>query len=77
MPRGLGHSTAAGILTILSTQVLVSVGLRMVFRLRCTLFDHIQRLSLGFHDSTTVGDSLYRVTWDTYCAWGAARTPRA
>ena len=57
-----------GILTILSTQVLVSVGLRMVFRLRCTLFDHIQRLSLGFHDSTTVGDSLYRVTWDTYCA---------
>jgi ATP-binding cassette, subfamily B, bacterial len=57
-----------GILTILSTQVLVSVGLRMVFKLRCTLFDHIQRLSLAFHDSTTVGDSLYRVTWDTYCA---------
>ncbi len=57
-----------GILTILSTQVLVSVGLRMVFKLRCALFDHIQRLSLAFHDSTTVGDSLYRVTWDTYCA---------
>jgi ATP-binding cassette, subfamily B, bacterial len=57
-----------GILTILSTQVLVSVGLRMVFKLRCALFDHIQRLSLTFHDSTTVGDSLYRVTWDTYCA---------
>ncbi|HBD07066.1 MAG TPA: ABC transporter ATP-binding protein [Syntrophobacteraceae bacterium] len=57
-----------GILTICSTQVLVSVGLRMVFKLRCTLFNHIQRLSLAFHDSTTVGDSLYRVTWDTYCA---------
>ena len=57
-----------GILTILSTQVLVSVGLRMVFKLRCALFDHIQRLSLAFHDATTVGDSLYRVTWDTYCA---------
>jgi thiamine kinase-like enzyme len=40
----------------------------MVFKLRCTLFNHIQRLSLAFHDSTSVGDSLYRVTWDTYCA---------
>jgi ATP-binding cassette, subfamily B, bacterial len=57
-----------GTLTIMSTQVLVSVGLRMVFKLRCALFDHVQRLSLAFHDATTVGDSLYRVTWDTYCA---------
>ena len=56
-----------GGLTVLSTYVLVAVGLRMVFRLRCRLFDHLQRLSLAFHDSTTVGDSLYRVTWDTYC----------
>jgi ATP-binding cassette, subfamily B, bacterial len=39
----------------------------MVFRLRCRLFDHLQRLSLAFHDTTTVGDSLYRMTWDTYC----------
>jgi ABC-type multidrug transport system fused ATPase/permease subunit len=39
----------------------------MVFRLRCRLFDHLQRLSLAFHDTTAVGDSLYRMTWDTYC----------
>ncbi len=58
----------AGLLTMLSTNVLVSVGLRMVFRLRCRLFDHIQRLSLAFHDATPVGDSLYRVTWDTCAA---------
>jgi ABC-type multidrug transport system fused ATPase/permease subunit len=57
-----------GLLNVLSTQVLVSVGLRMVFKLRCALFQHIQKLSLAFHDATTVGDSLYRVTWDTYCA---------
>ena len=57
-----------GSLNVLSTQVLVSIGLRMVFKLRCALFNHIQRLSLTFHDATTVGDSLYRVTWDTYCA---------
>ncbi len=57
-----------GVLTMVSTNVLVSVGLRMVFRLRCRLFDHIQRLSVAFHDATPVGDSLYRVTWDSYAA---------
>jgi len=57
-----------GLFTMVSTNVLVGVGLRMVFRLRCRLFDHIQRLSLTFHDATPVGDSLYRVTWDSYAA---------
>jgi ATP-binding cassette subfamily B protein/subfamily B ATP-binding cassette protein MsbA len=56
-----------GTLIVLSTFILVAVGLRMVFRLRCRLFDHLQRLSLAFHDTTAVGDSLYRMTWDTYC----------
>lgn len=56
-----------GTLMVLSTYILVAIGLRMVFRLRCRLFDHLQRLSLAFHDATAVGDSLYRVTWDTYC----------
>jgi ATP-binding cassette subfamily B protein len=56
----------AGLLTMLHTNVLVAVGLRTVFRLRCRLFDHVQRLSLAFHDATPVGDSLYRVTWDSY-----------
>ncbi len=56
-----------GGMTVMSTYILVAVGLRMVFRLRCRLFNHLQRLSLAFHDTTTVGDSLYRVTWDTYC----------
>src|SRR5438477_4375619 len=45
-----------GALTVASTYVLVAVGLRMVFRLRCALFEKIQRLSLRFHDNTSVGD---------------------
>ena len=57
----------AGVLNVASTYLLVAAGLRMVNRLRCAVFDHVQRLSLKFHDSTSVGDSLYRVTWDTYC----------
>jgi ATP-binding cassette subfamily B protein len=55
-----------GGLTLASTYVLVAVGLRMVFRLRCALFEKIQRLSLRFHDNTSVGDSIYRVAWDSY-----------
>ena len=38
------------------------------YKLRSRLFDHIQKLSLSFHDATAVGDSLYRVTSDTQCA---------
>ena len=52
---------------VLSAYVLNSVALRLVFKLRCALFDHVQRLSLAFHDSRAVGDSLYRITWDSYC----------
>ncbi|HAO80335.1 MAG TPA: ABC transporter ATP-binding protein [Verrucomicrobia subdivision 3 bacterium] len=52
---------------VFSSYVLNSVALRMVFKLRCALFDHVQRQSLAFHDAKAVGDSLYRITWDSYC----------
>src|SRR3954469_4193179 len=55
---------ASGLLGIWSTRVLVAIGLRMVHRLRCRLFDHVQRLSMRFHDATPVGDSVYRIAWD-------------
>lgn len=56
-----------GVFNVWSAYLLNSVALRLVFKLRCALFDHVQRLSLAFHDSTAVGDSLYRITWDSYC----------
>ena len=56
-----------GVFNVFSAYLLNSVALRLVFKLRCALFDHVQRLSLAFHDSTAVGDSLYRITWDSYC----------
>jgi ATP-binding cassette, subfamily B, bacterial len=55
-----------GALTMLGSNLVIGAALRMVFRLRCALFEHLQRLSLTFHDATRVGDSLYRVAWDTY-----------
>ena len=48
-----------------STVYLVRAGLRMVHELRCRLYEHLQRLSLVFHEKRTVGDSIYRVAWDT------------
>jgi ABC-type multidrug transport system fused ATPase/permease subunit len=62
-----GIELLVGLFNVLSTYVLTAAGLRMVFKLRCVLFDHMQRLSLSFHDRNTVGDSLYRVAWDSYC----------
>ncbi len=57
---------AGGLVQMANTHILVGVGLRMVFRLRRAVFDHVQRLSLAFHDSNPVGDSIYRVAWDTF-----------
>jgi len=49
-----------------STTALVQAGLRMTHELRCCLYEHLQKLGLVFHERRAVGDSTYRVTWDTY-----------
>jgi ABC-type multidrug transport system fused ATPase/permease subunit len=56
-----------GVLKVFSTYLLFSAGLRMVFKLRCLVFQHYQRLSLAFHNQASVGDSVYRITSDTGC----------
>jgi ATP-binding cassette, subfamily B, bacterial len=38
------------------------LGQRMVLKLRCDLYAKLQRLSLRFHDQSSVGDLIYRVT---------------
>ena len=48
------------------TMLLVRAGLEMTHSLRCRLYEHMQKLSLLFHERQAVGDSIYRVTWDTY-----------
>jgi ATP-binding cassette subfamily B protein/subfamily B ATP-binding cassette protein MsbA len=37
----------------------------VTLRFQADLFQHLQRLSLSFHDQTSVGDSLYRLNNDT------------
>src|SRR5438128_1121585 len=48
----------------LSTLVLDGVGERLTADLRDTMFAHLQRLSLWFHDRQRVGDLTTRITGD-------------
>ena len=40
-------------------------GEKLVLNFRTLLFNHIQRLSLAYHDTKGTSDSLYRIQWDT------------
>src|SRR3954470_7250668 len=47
---------------------LVRAGARIVQQLRCHACEHLHRLSVAYHDRTKVGDSLYRVAYDSHAA---------
>jgi ATP-binding cassette subfamily B protein/subfamily B ATP-binding cassette protein MsbA len=77
-PRGLlAWAVLAGLLLfaannaldVVLTRAWIQVGQRMVYRLAGDLFAHIQRRSLLFHSRNPVGDSLSRITGDTWCAY--------
>jgi ATP-binding cassette, subfamily B, bacterial len=52
---------------LVTTMANISFGQRMVYDLAAKLFAHIQRLSLRFHTTSTVGDLIRRVTSDCGC----------
>ena len=47
---------------------LVRAGARVVQQLRCHACEHLHRLSVAYHDRNKVGDSLYRVAYDSHAA---------
>jgi ABC-type multidrug transport system fused ATPase/permease subunit len=51
--------------SFLREYLLSRLGEEVAFELRVTVFGHIQRLSLAFHDSRRLGDMMMRVTGDT------------
>jgi subfamily B ATP-binding cassette protein MsbA len=57
-------AVSTGLLTYLYTRVLGNVAQRLVGDLRSTLFAHMQRLSLRFHDRQRTGDLTTRLTSD-------------
>jgi ATP-binding cassette, subfamily B, bacterial len=54
------------LMAMATTAASVRLGQRMVFDLGADLFAHLQRLSLLFHSRRAVGDTIARVTGDTY-----------
>jgi ABC-type multidrug transport system fused ATPase/permease subunit len=58
---------AHGLIAMAYTASAVTFGQRMVYDLGADLFLHLQRLSLLFHSRRPVGDTVGRVTVDTYC----------
>jgi ATP-binding cassette subfamily B protein len=48
----------------IGTRMLTVTGQRVIFRLRCALFAHLQQLSPSFYDRQRMGDLLTRLTSD-------------
>jgi ABC-type multidrug transport system fused ATPase/permease subunit len=56
------------LLTLLAHYLLIRAGTKLVLELRRQACNHIHGLSLAYHDKTKVGDSLYRMAYDTTAA---------
>ena len=63
----LGLKAVSGALTLLETYLNIGVRQRILLALKSSLFQHLQRLSLTFHDNRRLGDSIHRVNNDAYC----------
>ncbi len=57
------HALVGGF-RVLGDYVLAGAGERMVCRVRCDLFDFVQRQSPRFHQRRAAGDTLYRILTD-------------
>lgn len=60
--------TLAALANVLQRRTAARVGAHVTYRLAGEAFDHLQRLSLGFHRSHSAGDLVQRVTADSTCA---------
>lgn len=77
---GLGHQASllvavvttvllfvlSGALGLQQTKILYGLSQRLIADLRERTFEHLTRTSLRYHDERGTGDSLFRVTKDTY-----------
>ena len=52
------------VLIFISWLLSTITGEKLVLNFRTILFNHIQRLSLAYHDTKGTSDSLYRIQWD-------------
>src|SRR5262245_36853921 len=66
---GLAVFALNGAADVVVTRTWVRVGHRMVYNLAGDLFAHLQRRSVLFHSRNRVGDSLSRITGDSWCVY--------
>lgn len=66
---GLAIFAGGSLTDALLARTWVRVGQQMVYNLAGDLFAHIQRRSLIFHGRNPVGDSLSRITGDSWCVY--------
>jgi ATP-binding cassette, subfamily B, bacterial len=66
---GLGVFAVNSALDVMLTRAWITVGQGMVYRLAGDLFAHVQRRSLIFHSKNSVGDSMSRITADSWCVY--------
>lgn len=55
-----------GLLQVVSNYMTIDIGQRMVDDFRSELYQHLQRLSLRFHNVRSAGDLMYRLAADTF-----------
>ena len=55
-----------GLLQVISNYLTIDIGQRMVDDFRSELYQHLQRLSLRFHNLRSAGDLMYRLAADTF-----------
>ena len=58
---------ASSLVSYLQTMASVRFNQRVTYDLGADLFEHLQRLSVRYFSSRTMGDSIARVTGDPYC----------
>jgi ABC-type multidrug transport system fused ATPase/permease subunit len=58
---------ASTLVSIANSVIATKLGQRMTFDLAGDVFTHLRRLSLIFHSRRPVGDTIARVTVDSYC----------
>ncbi|CAN5860219.1 ABC transporter ATP-binding protein [soil metagenome] len=66
---GLFIGLASGIVSVVYTQLQVGIGQKTVLDLQRDLFEHLQKLSLSYHQKTGTGDAIYRLTSDAFCVY--------
>ncbi len=71
---GLGIFAAGSVVDVVLTCSWIRLGQSMVYDLAGDLFAHLQRRSLLFHSRNSVGDSMSRITGDSWCVYTVAVT---